>query len=253
MNTLSANFLEYNVYADSLSQLPSKPPLLVNTINQYSYCVAEKDQRFKEALLGSDVLLPDGVAVVAATKLLSGKKIKKIAGADIHEFLLKDLNEKGGSCFYLGASEKTLSIIKSKLAEQFPNVRVGSYSPPYKPEFSSDENGQMIAAVNNFSPDVLFVGMTAPKQEKWAFAHKSELNTKIICTIGAVFDFFAGTVDRPAKIWINIGLEWFVRLVKEPKRLWRRYLYYGPIFVGLMLKEKIKKIGQPSKDSALGG
>lgn len=182
--------------------------------------------------------MPDGVAIVAAVKLLNGTKIKKIAGADIHQHLLKELNRKGGSCFYLGSSENTLQKIVARLAIDFPNVSVGTFSPLYKPEFTVVENQQMIEAVNAFQPDVLFVGMTAPKQEKWSYQHKEQLDAKIICSIGAVFDFYAGTVDRPSPFWINLGLEWFIRLIKEPKRMWKRYLYYGPVFIRVILLQK---------------
>lgn len=240
MEQHSTNFLEYSLYSKSLNNLPEKPPLLINTINQYSYCIAEKDPDFKKALVGSDVLLPDGVAVVAAARMLTGAKLKKIAGYDLHRHLMIELNKTGGSCFYLGASEKTLKKIKEKAAKYYPNVKVDTYSPPFKKEFTSEENAQMIEAVNSSKPDVLFIGMTAPKQEKWAYQHKNDLNVKIMCTIGAVFDFFAGTIKRPNKTWINFGLEWFIRLVKEPKRLWRRYLYYGPVFIWAIAKEKIR-------------
>src|SRR5690606_5271371 len=90
--------------------------------------------------------------------------------------------------------------------------------------------------------DVLFIGMTAPKQEKWAFVHKGALDAKVICSIGAVFDFYAGTVERPGMAWVNLGLEWFIRLVKEPKRMWKRYLYYGQIFIKDLMVEKTLKI-----------
>lgn len=232
--------IDYSVYSGAFNQIGFASKILINTINQYSYCIAEEDALFKEALQKSDVLLPDGMAVVAAVRLLSGKKIKKIAGADIHLHLLEELERKGGSCFYLGSSEKTLKKIEERIAIAYPNVKVASYSPPYKPEFSEEDNQQMIQAVNAFQPDVLFVGMTAPKQEKWAYSHKDYLDTKIICCIGAVFDFYAGTVQRPSSFWINLRLEWFIRLLKEPKRMWKRYLYYGPVFVGMMLREKMK-------------
>ena len=149
------------------------------------------------------------------------------------------MNSAGSRCFYLGSSERTLRKITNRIKRQYPNIILGTYSPPYKPQFSDEDNEQMIAAVNSFKPDVLFVGMTAPKQETWAFEHKNNLDAKIICSIGAVFDFFAGTVRRPSKFWINLGLEWFIRLLKEPKRMSRRYLYYGPVFVYLMLKYKL--------------
>jgi N-acetylglucosaminyldiphosphoundecaprenol N-acetyl-beta-D-mannosaminyltransferase len=242
-NTAPFVFLkDYSVYSGNLSQLAVADKILINTINQYSYCIAEQDPQFKVALQQSDILLPDGMAIVAAVKLLSGRKIKKIAGADIHHHLLDELNRKGGSCFYLGSSENTLKKIALRLSMDFPNVTVGTFSPPYKPEFSDVENQQMLRAVNAFKPDVLFVGMTAPKQEKWSYQHKAKLEAKIICSIGAVFDFYAGTVDRPNPFWISLGLEWFIRLLKEPKRMWKRYLYYGPVFIKMMVAAKIKPV-----------
>ncbi len=141
----------------------------------------------------------------------------------------------------MGSSENTLQKIRERIALEYPNIKVQTFSPPYKPEFSEADNKQMLEMVNVFKPDVLFVGMTAPKQEKWAFAHKAQLDAQIICSIGAVFDFYAGTVERPSSFWINLRLEWFIRLLKEPKRMWKRYLYYGPVFIGMMLREKIRR------------
>lgn len=236
--TTSVPLMEYSIYNGDLFNLDSSKKTLITTINQYSFCIAEEDPEFKKALLQSDVLLPDGMAIVSAVQLQTGKKIKKIAGADIHLHLLNDLNKKAGSCFYLGASESTLSKIKERLAIEFPNIEVATYSPPFKSHFSKLENKEMIDVINAFAPDVVFVGMTAPKQEKWAFHHKTQLKTKTICAIGAVFDFYAGTVERPSSFWINLKLEWLIRLVKEPKRMWKRYLYYGPVFIGYMLQNK---------------
>lgn len=228
----------YPIFTLGLNELPAVHQTLINTLNQYSYCIAEKDSEFKEALQNSDVLLPDGIAIVAAVKLLWGKTIKKIAGADLHQHYLENLNAKNGSCFYLGSSNDTLDKIKKRLQTEYPNIKTGFYSPPYKLGFSDKDNEQMIAAINNFKPDVLFIGMTAPKQEKWAYQHKLKLDAQIIASIGAVFDFYAGTINRPNKIWINLGMEWFIRLVKEPKRMWKRYLYYGPLFMYDILNKK---------------
>ena len=238
----TVQLIDYSIFNGTLNQIGFSQKTLINTINQYSFCVAEQDAKFKAALKGSDVLLPDGEAIVAAVRRLTGQKIKKIAGADIHLHLLQELDKKGGSCFYLGSSENTLVKIKERMAIEFPNVRVGTFSPPYQPEFTHDHKSKKVEAVNAFQPDVLFVGMTAPKQEKWAYSHKDYLDTKIICCIGAVFDFYAGTVERPNSFWIDLRLEWFIRLVKEPKRMWKRYLYYGPVFIGIILKEKINRL-----------
>ena len=233
------NCLGYDIFNGNLDEIELGGNVLVNTINQYSYCIAEKDFLFKEALRNSDVLLPDGIAIVHASKFLDGHKIKKIAGADIHDFLLHKLNLDYGSCFYFGASESTLEKIESRVKLEFPNIKFKAYSPPFKSEFSKEENNEMINIINDFQPDVLFVGMTAPKQEKWAYENKHKLKTGLICSIGAVFDFYAGTVERPGQIWIDSGLEWFGRFLREPKRMWKRYFYYGTIFVAKVLKSKI--------------
>ena len=231
--------LGYSVFTDTLASLSTNKKVLVNTINQYSYCIAEEDPEFKKSLERSDVLLPDGIGIVLAAKLLEKKKLRKIAGADLHSFLLNKLNQEYGSCFYLGASLETLKKIEQRIHFEYPNVKVGNYSPPFKQKFSYDDSQTMVKKVNRFQPDVLFVGMTAPKQEKWAYAHKDKIDSKIICSIGAVFDFYAGTVQRPNRIWISLGLEWLGRLIKEPKRMWKRYIYYGAIFGYYLVKEKI--------------
>ncbi|MCU7548278.1 WecB/TagA/CpsF family glycosyltransferase [Chitinophagaceae bacterium LB-8] len=240
-NGSTVQLFDYDVFNANLDQLDTNSKTLINTINLYSYAMAERDSHFKDALLESDVLLPDGVSIVIASKILANKKIKKIAGADLHKFLLTKLNNEGGKCFYLGSSETTLKKIIERISKEYPSVKVGVYSPPFSSQFNATENADIINAINSFKPDVLFIGMTAPKQEKWAYMHKDQIDAKIIGSVGAVFDFYAGTVKRPSSLWIDLGLEWMGRLVKEPKRLWKRYLYYGPIFFYILFKEKLKR------------
>lgn len=240
MTDAISNYAGYNLFTSSLDDLPRVSQIVINTINQYSFCLAEKEQKFKNALMQSEVLLPDGIGIVAAVRLQTGQKIKKISGSNLHRHLLIKLNKEYGSCFYLGSADLTLKMIKEKMAQEYPNIRVGCYSPPFKDDFSEEDNRRMITEVNRFKPEVLFVGMTAPKQEKWAVAHKQELNVKIIGSIGAVFDFYAGTTNRPSNFWVAAGLEWLVRLVHEPQRMWKRYLYYGPVFIYSLIKNKIR-------------
>jgi N-acetylglucosaminyldiphosphoundecaprenol N-acetyl-beta-D-mannosaminyltransferase len=124
---------------------------------------------------------------------------------------------------------------------EYPNVKIGTHSPPYKTEFTFEDNAIMVEAINSFRPDVLFIGMTAPKQEKWAYQHYNKLDTGHICCIGAVFDFYAGTIQRAPKWIIDLGLEWFFRFLKEPRRMWRRYLIGNTEFIWLIIKEKITR------------
>ena len=156
---------------------------------------------------------------------------------------MNQLNVNNDSCFFLGASDNTLSLIKERVKKDFPNVEVNTFSPPYKSEFSQEENEAMITKVNEANPTALFVGMTAPKQEKWAYKNKDRLNVNCICSIGAVFDFYAGTVERPSNFWIKIGLEWLPRFLKEPKRLATRNLVSSPKFVLEVFSYKFFKKG----------
>ncbi len=197
----STNIMSYNVFVDDINQLQiSDTKQIINTINPHSYVTAKNDLLFQEALRDSDILLPDGSGIVMAAKNLHGLQIQKIAGSDLHIHLLKQLDASGGKCFYMGASQNTLDKIKERLSREYPNITPAFYSPPFKPEFSEEDNAAIRQVINDFEPDVLFVGMTAPKQEKWLHQHKESLNTKIGCSIGAVFDFYAGTVHATVTV-----------------------------------------------------
>lgn len=217
--------------------------LLINTINAHSYNTALKDSLFAEALTNGDVLIPDGASIVMACKWLNAKSRPKerVAGWDLFLFEMEKLNTKGGKCFFMGSSDKVLALIKEKAAKMYPNIIVETYSPPFKPEFTDEDNKAIINAINEAKPDLLWIGMTAPKQEKWAYSHWKELDINCHCgTIGAVFDFFAGTVKRAPVWWQKHSLEWLYRLLKEPKRMWRRYIIGNLLFLINVYKEKYK-------------
>ena len=218
---------------DELAKIP-EGKVLINTINAHSYNVARNDELFAEALTKGDYLIPDGMSVVKACKWLHAKSQPKerIAGADLFEFEMNKLNEKGGTVMFMGSSEKTLAKIVQQAAKVYPNLKVVTYSPPYKPEFNDEDNKDIINAINTANPDLLWIGMTAPKQEKWAYSHWKELDIHCHCgTIGAVFDFYAGTVKRAPIWWQDKGLEWLYRLLKEPRRMWRRYIIGNTLFL----------------------
>lgn len=244
-NYPSTRVLGYEVYSAPLKELKiSGKKNVISTLNAYSYVVARKDEEFSSALSSSELLIADGFPVVLAARVLNSEKIEKIAGEDMFHFLLRKLNSESGSCFFLGAAPPTLLNIEERMAGDYPEVSVNSFSPPYKPLFSEEESQLMCAQVNQAKPDVLFVGMTAPKQEKWVEANKHRLDAGVICSIGAVFDFYAGTVNRPSPFWIKIKLEWFIRFIKEPRRLWKRYFIYSPLFFWHLLKAKLSPKGK---------
>ena len=227
----------------SKAELASLPEgkLLINTVNAHSYNTARKDSLFAEALMKGDVLIPDGVSIVKACKWIKAKSQPKerIAGWDLFSFEMEKLEKKGGTVMFMGSSQKVLDLIVKRAAEVYPHLKVVTYSPPYKPEFSDEDNKAIIDAINAANPDLLWIGMTAPKQEKWTYSHWKELDIHChVGTIGAVFDFFAGTVERAPMWWQRHGLEWLYRLLKEPKRMWRRYIIGNALFLwNITLKE----------------
>ncbi|MTK52796.1 WecB/TagA/CpsF family glycosyltransferase [Paludibacter sp.] len=227
------------IFNASLDILPSTK-LLISTINAHSYNIYLEDIDFRHAINSSNIVLPDGISIVLGMKLLGGKKLKKIAGNDLFDYEMQYLQYIKGKGFFLGSSNEVLEKIYRRASFEFPSVTLATYSPPYKDIFSKEDNNQIINAINDFHPDVLFIGMTAPKQEKWAFDHFNELQVGHVCCIGAVFDFYAGTVKRAPQWMINSGLEWLFRLIKEPRRMWRRYLIGNLKFIFAIFKEKYR-------------
>ena len=228
------------IYNQNLFTLPSGK-LLINTLNAYSYNIAQKDPLFEKALMDSNILLPDGISVVLAVKWLTRQRLKKIAGEDLFFYEMERLQKSGGKCFFLGSSEDVLAKIQARAKIEFHNIQIQIFSPPFKQEFTAEENSAMVEKINRFQPDVLFIGMTAPKQEKWAWQQFNQLQAGHICCIGAVFDFYAGTIKRAPKWIIRMGLEWLYRLIKEPQRMWRRYLIGNAIFIWGVIREKVIK------------
>lgn len=231
---------------EELSRLP-EGKLLINTINAHSYNTAQKDVVFAEALTNGDVLIPDGASIVKACRWIKAKSQPKerIAGWDLFVHEMERVNKENEGAkkkvMFLGSSNNVLALIKARAEKDYPNIEVITFSPPYKPVFSDEDNRMMIEAINNTKPDLLWIGMTAPKQEKWAYAHWNELNINChVGTIGAVFDFYAGTMQRAPMWWQEHSLEWLYRLLKEPKRMWRRYLIGNILFLWNIFTKEYK-------------
>lgn len=226
---------------EALSSLPAGK-LLINTINAYSYNVARKDELFATALSKGGALVPDGMSIVVACRWLNAESQpqRRIAGWDVFEFEMKRLASRGGGkCLFMGSSVQVLDKITHRAAIDYPNIEVLTYSPPYRDEFVGAENQAMVDVINNANPDLLWIGMTAPKQEKWIYSHWNELDIHCHCgTIGAVFSFYART-ERRAPIWMQRhGMEWAFRLFRNPVRMWRRYVVGNTVFLKNILQDK---------------
>lgn len=206
-------------------------------INPHSYALTKHNEKFAQALRAADWLIPDGIGIVLASRHQGGAIKARVTGSDIFQGLMSELNQRAGRVFFLGSSQATLDAIRARLALDFPSVKVvGMYSPPYTESFSPEESDAMITMVNAARPDVLWVGLTSPKQDLWLHEHHQHLCVGFAAGIGAVFDFYANTVKRSAPIFQRLGLEWLPRLLREPRRLWRRMFISAPLFMWDVLK-----------------
>lgn len=214
-------------------------------LNPHSYVVALDDSDFNEALQSADWLIPDGAGIVLASRFVGECIGERVTGSDIFWGLHARMESTGGGrVFFLGSTDAVLEKIKRRMESDYPHVKVvGSYSPPFGTSYSEDQVEDMIDAINRSKSDVLWVGLTAPKQEKWIFSNRHRLNVRFAAGVGAVFDFYAGTVQRSDPLFQRIGLEWLPRLVRQPRKLWRRTFVSAPIFIWHVLKAKFTSKG----------
>ena len=210
-------------------------------MNPHSYVLSLGDDLFSQALKGAEWLVADGIGIVLASRMLGGAIPERVTGSDIFHKLNERMNVTGGmSVFFIGSTKETLELICKRMAIDYPNILIaGTYSPPFKSIYTDAELNSMIDAINAKAPDVLWVGMTAPKQEKWIYQNRNRLKVKFAGAIGGAFDFYSGRVKRSNPIFQRHGLEWLPRLLQQPKRLWRRMFISAPIFIWHVAQEYI--------------
>ena len=234
--------LGFRLIKDDLSIVPLDQRVLINTISPNSYGIAVNDPLMHDSLAKADYLVLDGMYFGLAPLLLNGQHVKRFAGWDCFRYFSAKMNEKHGKVLFLGSTEETLALIRKKFRDEYPNVEVETYSPPFRDVFTDEDHQKMRLAINAFRPDVVFVGLTAPKQEKWGYQNKEFLDVHIICAIGNVFDWYAGNAKRPGVFWQKAGLEWLIRIFYRPE-VFRRNISNQMLFFWhlLLYVLKIKK------------
>ena len=211
-------------------------------VNPHSVETAHRDPEFAEAVRAADLVTPDGVGILLASRILGAGIPEVVNGPDIFKGVCRQLNEQktGTKMFFLGSTPENLKAIEEKFKADFPNLGItGTYSPPYKPQFSEEDLYQMIEMINQSGADILWVGLGAPKQEKWSQACRDRLNVKVIAPIGGVFGFYTGRVKLPPRWVQKLGLIFLYRFFQEPKRLWRRNLD-SPVFLLRVIAQRIR-------------
>ena len=201
----------------------------------------KKDKEFKKIYENADLVLADGMPLVIASKLFKKPLKEKVSGSDLFVKMCEKFSEKEYRMFFLGGLEGVALKASENIKNKYPNIHiVGTYSPPFGFENDEEETKNIISMIKEKNVDILFVGLGSPKQEKWIYDNKSEYDVPVSLAIGASFDFVAGTVKRAPKWISNIGMEWFYRFCKEPKRLFKRYFVDDSYFIKILIDE-IKK------------
>lgn len=215
-----------------------KPPFTFACANPHSLVTAKSDVEFGEALRACSAVVADGVGVTVAGRMAGVDVGPRITGADFFLSLMRRMNRRGGRVFLLGSRDEVLQAMVSRARRDYPELHVDAFSPPYG-EWSQEVNDRIVRMIQDARPDLLWVGMTAPRQEKWIHRNKDRLEVPVIGAIGAVFDFYAGTVERAPQWMCERGMEWLYRLVREPRRLWKRTVVSGPAFMWFVLREHL--------------
>ena len=213
-----------------------KNHMVVTPNAEISY-MASKDEELKEILNSADLVVADGVGVVYASKVYRTPVKAKVPGVELGMRVLENAAKSGRGVFFLGAKPGVGDMAAAKITEQFPDINFVGIRDGY---FKSDD--EVIAEINASGAEILFVCLGAPKQERWMSANKDKINVRLMLGLGGSLDSYAGTVKRAPKIFIKLGLEWFYRLLKDPKRIGRmmslpKYMF-AVIFDSFRKKER---------------
>jgi N-acetylglucosaminyldiphosphoundecaprenol N-acetyl-beta-D-mannosaminyltransferase len=198
----------------------------------HALTVGYDDPEMGEALRGATLVLPDGMPVVWAANMLGGNLEDRVYGPELMLRYNDRCSERGHRVWlYGGRDQGSLVQLALNLRKHHPGINiVGGYSPPFRP-MTTEEEDALVGQINEAKPDVLWVGIGVPKQEKWMARMRERLDVPVMCAVGAAFDFHAGRISQAPSWMQERGLEWIYRIAQEPRRLLPRYLYFNPRFV----------------------
>jgi len=202
------------------------------TPNAAHIVLLQKDNELKEVYENACLVLPDGMSIIWAAKILGTSLKRRITGIDLLFSLSRLAIQNNYSVFFLGAKEEIVRKVNEKLKQKFSYLKIAGFHNGY-----IEDNMEVIKKINKSRTDILFIGMGFPKQEKWIYENMKLLSIKVAVCIGGVFDIIAGKAKRAPKWMQKYGLEWFFRFIQEPRRLWKRYLIGNTIFIWMVLKK----------------
>lgn len=190
---------------------------------------AQHDSGFKKILNNADLVVPDGMPLVWVGRLKGHSLRRRVYGPELMEDFCRSTGSKYRHFFY-GGAPGVPSLLANVLRKKYGIHVVGEYSPPFR-SLTEQEDSEIIAQIHATTPDIVWVGLSTPKQERWMYEHRLTLQVPVAVGVGAAFDLNSGRIKQAPRWMRENGLEWSYRLVQEPRRLWRRYIVYGSQFL----------------------
>jgi len=221
--------------------IESRDPHYVCVTPAHGVMDAQHNPELQNIFNQSGLVTPDGMSIVWLLKLSGQSHVSRVYGPDLTLALIERGLPFRWRHFFYGGAPETPELLVEKLKERFPELIVaGTYSPPFR-ELTMEEEEEIVRMIKKASPDILWVGISTPKQEHWMAKFVHKLNVPVLIGVGAAFDFLSGR-KKQAPLWMQKnGVEWFFRLITEPRRLWKRYVQM-PLFVLLVLAQKLRLI-----------
>ncbi len=216
-------------------KIENRDPCRVVALNTNKLHKMEREPLLKKSLHNADLIIPDGMSIVWASRLLPGKTIpERITGCDLFQALVKESAQRGYSPYFFGAREKILKKMQKEFKQKHSELQIAGTRNGY---FEEQELSRIIEEINNAQPDILFIGISSPLKEEIMQEYAEDLQVPVIIGVGGSFDVVAGDISRAPEFFQKTGLEWLHRLAKEPTRLWKRYLFANTYFAYRLLKE----------------
>ena len=241
-------YTKSQVFSIVESFIRSRKPHLIWTTNVDHLIKLTRDGKFRDIYEAANLVLADGMPLVWVSRLFGRSIPERVTGIDFLEQFAPIAAKKGYTYFFLGGNEAILNKAKAVLQNKHPNLRIFSYSPSYSKRWPKKENRAIVAAIKKARPDILFVGVGAPKQEKWIYRNWQKFHVPVAMGVGGAFEMVAGVKKRAPDWMQNAGLEWFYRFLQDPRHLWKRYFMEAlqfPFLLLLDIGKRITKIRKP--------
>lgn len=221
-----------------VNYLPEIKGRYICVSNVHTIVMASEDEYYRDVQNSGYMVLPDGKPLSVVSRLKGFSSAQRVTGPDLMHQIFNFSEKRPIRHFFYGSTDKTLDSLKNSLKDKYPELLIaGMYSPPFR-VLTDEEDNEIIDLINQANPDLIWVGLGAPKQEIWMYNHQDKLDGLMV-GVGAGFDYYANNIKRAPGWMQSLSLEWLYRLIQDPKRLWKRYLVYNTRFVYLVIKEAV--------------